>query len=110
MRLDPEGRDRSLLGAVAGLLGDRLSARERTFFREHLLRGGPGDSTDGRQRQLAELLEPKLKGPAFPWSPSGVRALAKEAERRRTGWNALAGFLRRIAAAETPLAPTLFPA
>lgn len=105
VRLDPEGRDRALLRAVAGVLGDRLLARERTFFREHLLHGGPGDSTDGRQRQLAELLEPKLREPAFPWSPSGVRALAKEAEQRGTEWHALAGFLRRIAAAETLLAP-----
>jgi hypothetical protein len=54
--IDPAGRDRSLLQAVARLIKPRLRAEERAFYRAHLLLGGPHDETGGLQRQLVSLL------------------------------------------------------
>lgn len=105
IRIDPAGTDQKLLAAIAGLLR-QYTAPEREFYRSHLLLGGPQDSTEGRQRQLAELLDPKLPEARFPWSPVAVTALAKEAERRGESWRPLAFRLRRIAVAETFLAPS----
>jgi hypothetical protein len=105
VKLDPKGTDRKLLAAVASLIRREFSARERAFYRDHLLYGRPQDSTEQRQRQLAELLEPKLSDARFPWSSPALHALAKEAERHGDTWHSLAGYLRRIAVAETLLAP-----
>jgi len=104
-RIDARGADRKLLAAVAGLIRWQFTTREREFYREHLLYGGPQDSTEGRQRQLTELLEPKSSTGDFSWSPPALRGLAKEAESCGDDWHPLAGYLRRIAAAETLLAP-----
>jgi hypothetical protein len=52
---DPEGRDAELAQALAKVHG-RLSAAEKTFYRDHLAWGGPVDSTQGRQKMLAEVL------------------------------------------------------
>jgi hypothetical protein len=105
IRLDTVGADRKLLKAVAGLVHWQFTKREREFYREYLLYGGPQDSTEGRQRQLAELLVPKLSADIFPWSSAVVIGLAKEAESRGEDWHPLAFRLRRIAATETVLAP-----
>jgi hypothetical protein len=102
---DPKGADRRLLGAVASLIRWQFDARERTFYRDHLLFGGPQDSTEQRQRQLAELLDPKLSDTRFAWSSPALHGLAKEAESLGETWHPLAGYLRRIAVAETLLAP-----
>jgi hypothetical protein len=104
-RLDVKGADRKLLAAVAGIIRWQFTTREREFYREHLLYGGPHDSTEGRQRQLAGLLEAKSSNGGFSWSPPALRGLAKEAESCGDAWRPLAGYLRRIAAAETLLAP-----
>lgn len=104
--LNVDGQDKRLLKAVARVLQPRFLAREREFYREHLLYGGSEDSTNGRQRQLVGLLEPKLNGLEFDWSPPKVAALAKEAEKRGQEWLALARYLRRISQVETVLAPT----
>lgn len=103
--LHVDGKDKRLLAAVARLLRLRFLAPEREFYREHLLYGGPQDSTHGRQRQLVELLEPKLRGLGFDWSPPTVAALAKEAERGGDPWHSLAQHLRRISQVETVMAP-----
>ena len=106
-RIDPDQKqDRALLAAVAGLLKSEFPVQEREFYRKHLLFGGPQDDTEGRQRQLAELITPMLSAPDFPWSPSVINALAKEAEANGESWHQLAFRLRRIAVAERVLAPT----
>jgi len=104
VRIDPDGAHEKLLAAIAGLLL-QFTTLERKFYRSHLLLGGSQDSTEGRQRQLAELLETELTEAQFPWSPVSVTALAKEAESRGEMWHPLAFRLRRIAVAETFLAP-----
>lgn len=104
-RIDPKGAHRRLLQAVASLLLPSFDARERDFYRTHLLYGGPQDKTQGLQCQLAELLEPRLTMDDFWWSPPLVLALAKEAGTRGDKWKELAARLRRIAIAETLLAP-----
>lgn len=54
--LQHEDRDASLIECLGRLHGRRARAEERTFYREHLVWGGPADSTNGRQRSLAEIL------------------------------------------------------
>jgi hypothetical protein len=105
IRLDTVGAHRSLLKTVAGLFRWRFTSREREFYREHLLYGGPDDSTEGRQRKLADLLIPKLSASDFPWTSAAVIGLAKEAASHGKEWHSLAFRLRRIAATETILAP-----
>jgi len=97
--------DEKILHAVARLIAVEFKAAERDFYRQHLLYGGPGDSTEGRQRQLAELIEPKLTSETFRWTPATVIALAKEAESRGELWQSLASHLSRIETAERLLAP-----
>jgi hypothetical protein len=97
--------DKSILQAVAGLIEANVGAVERQFYREHLLHGGPNDSTEGRQRQFAELLESRLTTEAFQWTPATVIAFAKEAEKRGEQWQSLGFYLRRIETAERILAP-----
>jgi hypothetical protein len=103
--LDVDGDHRKLLAAVAGLLSPKVTPQESTFYKEHLVFGGPKDRTEGLQRQLATLLEPFLAEADFKWSPLSLRALAKEAERRGEAWSRLASRLHRIAVVETVLAP-----
>ena len=103
--LDHEGSHQRLLRAVADLLSGRFKAREQTFFEDHLVFGGSNDSTEGRQRQMAELLDPLLLDAAFVWSPPRLRALAREAARRGDAWTGLSARLHRIAVVETVLAP-----
>lgn len=97
--------DEKILKGVAALLKPGLQATEREFYRYHLLFGGPQDETEGRQKQLAELIEPKLTTKDFLWSPAVVAALAKEAESKGTQHHAITHYLRRIETAERMLAP-----
>jgi hypothetical protein len=90
---------------VAKVLKKRLSTGEREFYTQHLLHGGSRDSTDGRQRQLAELLRDTLEAPVFEWSPSMVNHLAKEAGSRGRDWDVLAQHLSSISTCESVLAP-----
>lgn len=105
VKIEVNGTHGKLLHAIAGLILPKFSARERNFYRDHLLYGGPQDATAGRQRQLVEILTPKLNESEFPWSPPAVIGLAKEAETRGETGHALGGRLLRIAAAETLVAP-----
>lgn len=105
VKIEVGGFHQKLLAAIAALICPKYAAEERIFYRDHLLHGGPQDSTDKRQQELVELLAPKLAGSVFDWSPAAVRGLAKEAESRGEAWNPLAFRLRRIAVAETMLAP-----
>jgi len=104
-RIDVEGAERSMIEAVGRVLKRRLLAREREFYRNHLLFGGPQDPTEGRQQQLAELLGSTLDQGDFAWSSAMVGDLAKSARRRGEGWHPLAHRLERIRTSETVLAP-----
>ena len=77
---------------------------QKRFYYEHLVQGGPADSTEGRQALFAELLVSKVE--SVTWTPRSVRSLAKEA----AGIGCEVGEslcirLNRIAAVETILAP-----
>jgi hypothetical protein len=104
-RLDVSRADRTVVEAVGRVLTRRLSEAEREFYRSHLLYGGPQDSTSGRQRQLAELLEETLEQAEFAWSPAVVGGLSKSALARGEQWGALAHHLNRIRTCETVMAP-----
>ncbi len=104
--LDLNGSDARLVDAIAALLHPELRPDEVPLYREHLLYGGPQDETHGRQEQLATVLEKHLDDGAFTWTPALVRALAKQARERGTGWHPLGDHLDRIAACDSLLAPS----
>jgi hypothetical protein len=104
-RIDVQGADSSMIEAVGGVLKHRLLAREREFYRFHLLYGGPQDATEGRQRQLAELLDNTLGQKDFGWSTAMVGNIAKAARARGEDWHPLAHRLLRIRTSETVLGP-----
>lgn len=105
VELDLKGRHRRIIEAIAGFTRPVFTAREREFYREHLLHGGPNDSTGGLQRQLADLLASRLEGPDLEWSCPLVLGLAKEASAGGPAGQALVHRLQRIAVAERLLAP-----
>ena len=72
-------RNDRLFETIARVLKPRLPAREREFYRFHLVEGGMQDATSGKQRHLAKLLESTLTQKDFRWSPKVVEALAKDA-------------------------------
>lgn len=103
--LHTDGKDEKVLGALAQLLRPaKFTATERTFYDEHLIRGGPEDETQGRQTQLADLLEKDAHDAGFTWSPTVVAALSLRAKDRATpgslGWR-----LDRIRDCEVVMAP-----
>lgn len=102
-RIDIEGRDRQVVRAVARILDKQLRKEERSFYREHLLTGGPSDSTSGRQHLLAELFGRTKQ--MDPFTPKMMTALAKEARAHGESGQPLAAQLDRIRAAESLLAP-----
>lgn len=105
-RLELDGKHERLAKAVAALLAWKLSDTERSFYCKYLLWGGPDDRTDGRQRQLANLLAPMVGTSELTFSPPMVQLLAREASRKGTDHLSLAHFLSRIAVYESVLAPT----
>jgi hypothetical protein len=93
-----EARDAALLNAIGRMHSRRLRAEERTFYRDHLAWGGPDDSTQGRQRALADILSgTKTQDFGFP----EFRAVQKKAEAAE----ALASALVRIGLLERLIAP-----
>lgn len=103
--IDLKKAEAGIAKAVARAVQPRIRDNERGFFREYLLHGGPQDSTEGRQRQLADLLEETLAQDDFQWSVPVVADLAKAAYRRGEACHALAHRLERIRCCETVLAP-----
>lgn len=103
-KLDVSGANRAVVEAVGRVLVRRLSEAESKFYRSHLLYGGPQDSTSGRQRQLAELMDETFDRADFTWSPATVGGLAKSS--RGNHWDTLAHHLDRIRTCETVMAPT----
>jgi len=104
-RIDVKGADAPVIEAVGRVLKRRLLAREREFYRFHLLHGGPKDATEGRQQQLAVLLEASLEQKDFTWSTGMVGNLAKAAHNRGEDWHPLEHRLARIRTSEAVLAP-----
>jgi hypothetical protein len=104
-RVDVRGAEAPVVKPIGRVLHPRLRAEELSFYRRHLLDGGPQDSTDGRQRQLAELLDDSLDRRDFAWSTAMVGNLAKAAQARGEGWHPLAHRLARIRTSETVLGP-----
>ncbi|MEU5563609.1 hypothetical protein [Micromonospora musae] len=88
--------------SVANIFNPVMSQLEVDFYRYHLVEGGPGDPTKGRQRKLAALLEARPSESVW-LSRSYLMALADDAESR--GWSEVADLLRRVIACESVLAP-----
>jgi hypothetical protein len=101
-KLQLEGKDAALAKATAALLHKSLRQSEPGFYREHLLFGGPGDATNGRQQQLAHILSDTLDG-SFVLSPASVMQLAERA--RKANYDALAQHLNDIRVADAVLGP-----
>jgi len=104
-RIDVDGSDAPLIKALGRVLRKSLSTKERDFYRDHLLHGGPEDATQGLQQQLAELLNETLEDAAFTWSITRVGSLAKAARRRGQEWHPLSHYMSRIRTCESVLAP-----
>lgn len=104
-RLDIEGRHRKLVEAVARLLRPKYHAREMEIYRDHLLYGGPRDSTQGRQRELAKVLGKTCDQRDFTFNAHTLRQLAREARGKRSEAEQLAFRLDRIRTCESLIAP-----
>lgn len=104
-RIDLKKGDVGLVHAVGKVLKKGLRAREREFFRFHLLHSGPQDATSGLQQQLADLLAETLDQKDFTWSCATVGHLAKTARAKGEKWDALSHRLDRIRTSEAVLAP-----
>jgi hypothetical protein len=90
------------LATVAGVLQPELDKAEVQLYRDHLVAGGPIDRTEGRQERLAALMAAHSSETA-PLSRDLVSTLADDAEAAKSP--DIATQLRRIAAAESVLAP-----
>jgi hypothetical protein len=106
-----KSKDVALLEAIAKVLGKPRSA-EVSFYREHLLFGGPSDldprrGTQGRQRLFAELLTETLDEPDWELTPESMAKLAALARRRGELGADLAHRLERTRACELLLAPAV---
>ncbi len=104
--LDTGGRDRPLLECVAQILKARPSAAERSFFRDHLVRGGPGDATRtrGLQAAFADVVATTFNEADWKLSPESIATLAARA-RSAYGGELLATKLERIRTCEFLIAP-----
>jgi len=97
------GRHAKIAKALARLHGPKLTAAERHFYREHLLHGGPEETTRGQQPRLAEILGRLPKDTHF--DRKELRAALKEARSRKNGYATLAERLHHIDHLESVLAP-----
>lgn len=105
--LDVEKRDRALLACVAEVV---TSCPPNSFYRQHLVCGGPGDlstprGTHGRQQLFSELLIEMFPEPEWRPSAPALRQAARRAEERGELGQDLAVRLERICTAELLLAP-----
>jgi hypothetical protein len=103
--LRPLDRDRPLFQVVGRGLQRRLSTRERAFYWEHLVEGGPEDRTQGAQRLLVEALKSTFDVEDWSLEPTVIRHLAKRCRAQRGRGADVADFLDRICVAELLLAP-----
>lgn len=101
-RLEVQGRHAQVVKALGDLLTRPVTGRERSFYREALLHGGPRDSTKGIQRTLVALLRP---GGPQSFDRTYLRAIQKAARKAPTVPEAIPLWLDRIDAAESLLVP-----
>lgn len=102
-KLQLDGDDAPLVKTVRKLLAasaaNALSDRERTFYREHLLHGGPQGE---RMQPLAVETMPMIGDRETPLGPQRMREWVKRAQRTDAD---LATRLENVRVAETLLAP-----
>lgn len=104
----PKGKHKAVIESVARVLKPRISAREAEFFHEHLVLGGPSDSTGGAQAALANALRPTNAVEKWAPTPPSMRALVRACRRDAGDTGAVAAArLDRIIAAESVLAPAV---
>jgi len=105
-RLNLNSSPDSSIEAVGRVLNLNIRKAEREFYYQHLVEGGPSDTTEGKQRQLALLLTETFGDSAFRWAPTTIRQLVKAASNRGGEWQPLAFDLEQIHITESVLAPT----
>jgi hypothetical protein len=105
VKLDLSNRHEALGKAVAALLSRRLRVQEVDFYRDHLLYGGPADSTQGLQRELADVITSAPKHTEIKLSPAVFRSWEKAARRDSRDATPLSEALARIRNCESVLAP-----
>jgi len=98
-------RERPLLEAVARALPRKVMTSERTFYRTHLVEGGPNDQTGGRQRILANALGTTFAVNGWELEPTSVTHLAKRCRTQASQGDEVAYRLDRIRMAEALFAP-----
>jgi len=91
-----EGSNATLVRAVAEILKTTFRDLERETFMAYLVHGGPGDPTNGLQKQFAELIRSTLDDEQFEFTPSTMRRLAEEARRAYGPDMRLSEWLERI--------------
>jgi hypothetical protein len=109
--LRERSKDAPVLAAVARIL-EKLRAREREIYRDHLLHGGPSDAsavrgTRGLQRVFADVLTDTFDDRDWRVSPSSIRELARHTRKQGSIGEALAARLERIRTCELLIAPAV---
>jgi hypothetical protein len=95
-----------LVTAVARVLDrKKFSKAEKAFYREHLLEGGPDDSTQGIQRTLERAMNESFQRSDFEWRPGEVRSLMARARPLGELGEELADRLQQILDCEAVIAP-----
>jgi len=105
--LRPQERDRAFLQPLGRALQRELSRRERVFYREHLLEGGPDDRTQGGQRVLVEALKTTFDVEEWALEAAAIRHLANRCRIQGGRGLDVADSLERICVAEQLLAPAV---
>lgn len=90
-----EGKHAGLAKGIANCLRPKLSSAEAAFYRKHLVYGGAGLTTLGKQQQLATLLAEESTD---TFGIVELQRVIDSAEKR--GWDALRSDLASIAALE----------
>ena len=103
--LRPLDRDRPLFQAIGRVLKRKLSSREREFYREHLVEGGPEDRTQGGQRLLVEALKTTFGVAGWSFEAAAIRHLGKQCRAQEGRGADVADFLERIRVAELLVGP-----
>lgn len=91
-----ESRHAPLASALAGTLRPKVERKEVGFYQRHLLEGGDGDATGGRQQRLAELIRRLPTDTDFDMGE--LQTVVREADKQ--GWDELSSHLDAIGALE----------
>ncbi len=95
----------AILDSVRNVLSLAFSPQERSFYWESLSRGGPNDSTKGRQGLLADLIASSVLIASRNLTPALVSDLGRRARRKGEKGEDLAEGLSSIVTCESVLAP-----